>query len=1153
MLGSAQISRAGSNPDVIAYLTWSPDSVVTNLTEMPSGTKYLYLRLDGVVDLAGCEFLLLWSPAGETGSGCYEFISGQHPSGSGSDCSWLMRGSQVEGMNESASNSWKVAFAADESNRGCEEGNVARVMFDFSMCDSTVPGWFSPAYVLVSDSNAELDTVAVSDTVTVASSVAYAGGERSFLRQAAVSGKPGATVLGGVDVELPPYLQSVRPVMLQAGDGEQAFSLSGFNLGNVERVYLRNASSLATGDAYTGAPSSRGVSCSLWLGSDMAGSCDVVVESSGGQTATLPGKLQVLASPDEPRLNGSLLTQALADSLERMPSDEKVPLFVVLRNQLDSRYLSMLVDGMTKDERRRTVIRELKEFAKLDQGPILELLQQMKAAGKVRSYVSLWLINSFHMVGDIDAVSAVSSQPGIRYMDLGSRPDAPPPSTGSAEGYTGEPVVGGDIMPTSSAPDTAWQVKHINAPQVWEMGYKGKGVLVGVLDTGIDENAPDLVGGLWHNPNGEVLQTSPPYCDEDYNGYADDYYGLDISWASSPIDPGSCSQWRHGALGDVFYLGWPGHGTGDAGFICGDGTNGTQTGIAPLAKVMSLQNGLGSLDRLGLALQYAMDFGACVFTCSMGGTRASEPAMREMMENLLVDGAVFCQAGDNVEIGVEENVPKEFISPGNCPPPWRNPYDMASGGVSAAIAVGGSGRFAPDSVWNYVCYTCDSVAFWGVYEPDDTTYFRSAYGPCKWDTCDSEDRCYHDYPYPPGLIRPDILAPAVQVEKVAKTGGSSDYFRSNGVSNSAPQVAGVIALMLSKNNELLPAEIDSILETTAANTVPPPENPPDKDNKYGAGRVDALAAVKATSFFNNFNRDSAACWFPQGGSWRAEQDAALDTLLCYGGQGSAGNPGYDNASLFYESREGKVQFSFDFVIRGGRSPYFGAFLRWADPDTFLLLRCYKQVDTFMVDLIRKKRSTIEFAVSPTDVGMNLSSGTAYHFELVDSAEVDSTRRLSFGFSWGGSQRRLVWNDVSYVPGVRLGDRRGLFVYGNTHVHFDNVYCGAFVPGKQEVVAADPRVSAEPSLKLCHNYPNPFNPVTVIEYSLPRRAPVRLQIFDVSGRLVRWLVKDRVQQPGFYKIQWDGRNDSGREVASGVYFLSLSVEGQRRSAKLVVVR
>ena len=110
---------AGSNENAVAYLSWSPDSVVADLTEMPTGSTYLYVRLEGVEDLSGCEFEVIWSPSGSPLFGCYEFVSGQHPSGVGTNCGWLMRGAQIEGMNSNTDSSWVVAFASDESDSVC--------------------------------------------------------------------------------------------------------------------------------------------------------------------------------------------------------------------------------------------------------------------------------------------------------------------------------------------------------------------------------------------------------------------------------------------------------------------------------------------------------------------------------------------------------------------------------------------------------------------------------------------------------------------------------------------------------------------------------------------------------------------------------------------------------------------------------------------------------------------------------------------------------------------------------------------------------------------------------------------------------------------------------------------------------------------------
>lgn len=70
--------------------------------------------------------------------------------------------------------------------------------------------------------------------------------------------------------------------------------------------------------------------------------------------------------------------------------------------------------------------------------------------------------------------------------------------------------------------------------------------------------------------------------------------------------------------------------------------------------------------------------------------------------------------------------------------------------------------------------------------------------------------------------------------------------------------------------------------------------------------------------------------------------------------------------------------------------------------------------------------------------------------------------------------------------------------------------------------------------LRQNYPNPFNPITVIEYALPKTSQVKIQIYNILGQKVRNLVSEP-QEPGYKTIYWDGRDDHGNEVSSGIYF------------------
>ncbi len=91
-----------------------------------------------------------------------------------------------------------------------------------------------------------------------------------------------------------------------------------------------------------------------------------------------------------------------------------------------------------------------------------------------------------------------------------------------------------------------------------------------------------------------------------------------------------------------------------------------------------------------------------------------------------------------------------------------------------------------------------------------------------------------------------------------------------------------------------------------------------------------------------------------------------------------------------------------------------------------------------------------------------------------------------------------------------------------------------------------------ALALRPNYPNPFHEQTTLEYALPEQQDVRLVIYDVLGRRIRTLVATE-QRPGLHHVLWDGRNDAGQPVSSGVYLSRLTVDGQTKIQRLVLVR
>lgn len=108
-----------------------------------------------------------------------------------------------------------------------------------------------------------------------------------------------------------------------------------------------------------------------------------------------------------------------------------------------------------------------------------------------------------------------------------------------------------------------------------------------------------------------------------------------------------------------------------------------------------------------------------------------------------------------------------------------------------------------------------------------------------------------------------------------------------------------------------------------------------------------------------------------------------------------------------------------------------------------------------------------------------------------------------------------------------------------------------VPTRDRLVGVD---DLPPALQIRLNapVPNPFNPRTTISFDLADPAEVRLEIFDLRGRHVRRLAEGSFTA-GRHEIEWNGTSDAGRQVASGVYFVSLQSDSGIQTQKMTLYK
>jgi hypothetical protein len=88
--------------------------------------------------------------------------------------------------------------------------------------------------------------------------------------------------------------------------------------------------------------------------------------------------------------------------------------------------------------------------------------------------------------------------------------------------------------------------------------------------------------------------------------------------------------------------------------------------------------------------------------------------------------------------------------------------------------------------------------------------------------------------------------------------------------------------------------------------------------------------------------------------------------------------------------------------------------------------------------------------------------------------------------------------------------------------------------------------------LLQNYPNPFNPTTTIEYQLPSTGTVNIRIFNVNGQLVH-VMENANQVAGTHRIVWNGKNNGGQTVASGMYFYQVKFKNSILAKKMLFIK
>lgn len=551
----------------------------------------------------------------------------------------------------------------------------------------------------------------------------------------------------------------------------------------------------------------------------------------------------------------TVISTDLAEKMSSAPDSELIRVLVFFKAKKDfSPDERSSMSRMTLSGRQFYHATALKQFGDAQSATVKARISEGAKSGKAKLIADLWAAYAISCWAQKDVIEQLGNLPEVREIvwDFDRPSAALSIGPGDASHRAGNaPTMNSELL-LRPPPPIEWGVAKIGAPQVWDLGYRGAGVIVALLDDGCDYTHPDLAGHLWDGAS--FL----------YNGQPVIYHGWDVYDGDNNPNGGS-------------------HGTKTAGIIMGDGTGGTQTGVAPDAKLMiisSQREGSSNETPLIGGIQWLFDmkiqnpstFQYPDIINMSGGMRfdfkPSYQQWRILCKSVFDAGMIIIAAAGNEgggspgacsffdpHIGLICSpcavdvcpvtgkpcgypIPYAIRTPANVPSPWLHPSQptplvtsapdnhissvIACGATDNVDAIAGSSSRGPaawEDTWNNLLH-------------GDGTGFACQY------TISSP---YWDYTYHTAipnnpLIKPDVAAPS----GVMSTASGGGYLYSDGTSAAAPHVSGTVALMLSANPSLkgdLP-NIARILQETAVHL-----GTSGKNNVYGAGRVDAYHAV----------------------------------------------------------------------------------------------------------------------------------------------------------------------------------------------------------------------------------------------------------------------------------------------------------------------
>lgn len=186
------------------------------------------------------------------------------------------------------------------------------------------------------------------------------------------------------------------------------------------------------------------------------------------------------------------MTERLSERLTSAGSGEMIKINISLKEKFDSQELIQTTSKMRIGERRAYVISVLQNFSERSQRGVLAELNNMQRSAAVNEVKALWINNIINCYATPDAIEQLAQRDDIDKIDYDKYHIVIDPEVRKSAQF--EPGTKGNR-------EITWNVLKINAQEVWALGYDGEGVVVSVIDTGVNYNHVDLATNIWTHPD----------------------------------------------------------------------------------------------------------------------------------------------------------------------------------------------------------------------------------------------------------------------------------------------------------------------------------------------------------------------------------------------------------------------------------------------------------------------------------------------------------------------------------------------------------------------------------------------------------------------------------------------------------------------------